>query len=101
MMAEQKKELDRDDPMIAFILTRKNETVVLSNDDAGRADPIQNAIFSDWINYLRKTGQTKRARCWQYFRQGGAKHITLPCADPYDFESFRKTFRPGSLNRAA
>ena len=49
-MAEQKKELDRDDPMIAFILTRKNETVVLSNDDAGRADPIQNAKLAAWID---------------------------------------------------
>lgn len=101
-MAEPKKEaFNRDDPMVAFMLTRKTETVVLTNDDEGRNDPIQRAIFSDWINYLRKTGQNKRARCWLFFRQGGSKCITLPCADPYDFEAFRKTFRPGSLRNAA
>lgn len=80
------KQFNSDDPMVAFILAHPRQTVILRNDDAGRADRLENQIFADWIRYLEGTKQRTKAMCWKWMRAGGSKFITLPCMDPSDFD---------------
>ncbi len=78
--------IDTKEPMVAFILANPNKTFVLKNDEAGRADATQNAVFDVWCGYLRDTRQTDKLRTWRWMRAGGSKALTLPCADPAEYD---------------
>lgn len=78
--------IDTADPMVAFIIAHPGQTVILHNTDEGRADPLERDVFDSWIAYLEFTGRRDKARVWKWMRNGGSKHLTLPCADPCDFD---------------
>jgi len=84
---DEKPKFDMDDPFIAFTVTRPHMTVVISNDEQGRKDPVQHRIFEEWCDYLEYSGRLKKLRAWRAMRRGSSKFITLPCADPVDFDA--------------
>src|SRR5574337_1947133 len=91
MSGKTETKIDMSDPMVAFIVANPGKTFILKSDDVGRAERIQSQVFEAWCEYLRATDQRQKLRAWKWMREGNnSKALTLPCADPAEFDVWRK-----------
>ena len=92
-----KSAIDMKDPMVSYIVAHPKDTFVLANNEDGWNDPVQKAVFGKWCDYLHDKNQHVKLKVWRWMRGGGTKHITLPCADPAQFD---RSWRPSGRLRA-